>query len=85
MTPTATSTNHPEPHKSNFTKEHYEYLINILNKKYLHKIIIDNYSKEIEKEKVQFLDFDNNQTDLNILRQFEHWYSKDIDEAEIVE
>jgi hypothetical protein len=51
----------------------------------LHKIIIDNYSKEIEKEKVQFLDFDNNQTDLNILRQFEHWYSKDIDEAEIVE
>jgi len=85
MTPTATSTNHPEPYKSNFTKEHYEYLINILDKKYLHKIIIDNYSKEIEKEKVQFFDFDNNQTDFNILRQFEHWHSKDIDEAEIVE
>jgi predicted KAP-like P-loop ATPase len=85
MTPTATSTNHPEPYKSNFTKEHYEYLINILDKEYLHKNIIDNYSKEIKKEKVQFFDFDNNQTDINILRQFEHWYSKDIDEAEIVE
>lgn len=85
MTPTASSTNYPEPYKSNFTKEHYEYLTNILDKKYLHKILIDNYSKDIEKEKVQFFDFDNNQTDLNILRQFEHWHSKDIDDAEIVE
>jgi hypothetical protein len=81
MTPASTSTNHPEPYKSNFTKEHYEYLINIMNKEYLQKIIIGNYSKEIEKEKVQFFDFENNQTDLNILRQFQHWYSKDIDEA----
>jgi hypothetical protein len=37
-----------------------EYLSNILDKKYLHKVLIDNYSKEIEK--VQFFDFGNNQT-----------------------
>ncbi|WP_047246139.1 KAP family P-loop NTPase fold protein [Maribacter thermophilus] len=87
MTPTVTSTNHPEPYKSNFTKEDYEYLTNILDKDYLHKIISVHYSEEVEKEKVQFFDFENNQTDLNILRQFEHWYSKDdgIQEAEIVE
>lgn len=87
ITPTATSSNHPEPYKSNFTKEYYEYLTNILDKNYLHKTIVDNYSEEIEKEKVQFFDFENNQTELNILRQFEHWYSKDdgIEEAEIVE
>lgn len=87
MTPTATSTNHPEPYKTNFTKEHYEYLTKILDKEYLHKIISDNYLEEIEKEKVQFYDFENKQTELNILRQFEHWYSKDdgIEDAEIVE
>ncbi len=55
MTPTATSTNHPEPYKTNFTKEHYEYLTKILDKEYLHKIISDNYSKEIEKKKCNFL------------------------------
>jgi hypothetical protein len=34
---------------------------------------------------VEFFDFENNQTDINILRQFKHWHSKDIDEAEIIE
>lgn len=85
MTPTGTSIKHPEPYKTNLTKEQYEYLIKILDKKYIHKIIVDNYSQEIKREKVQFFDFEYNQTDINILRQFEHWYSKDIDEAEIVE
>jgi predicted KAP-like P-loop ATPase len=85
MTPTATSTNHPEPYKTNFSKELYEYSIKILEKGYLHNKITENFSDEIEKEKVQFFDFENNQTDINILRQFEHWHSKDIDEAEIVE
>jgi len=84
MTPTATSTNQPEPYKTNFSKELYEYLINILDKEYLHKKIRDKFGEEIDKKKVEFFDFENNQTDINILRQFEHWYSKDIDEAEII-
>ena len=86
MTPTATSTNHPDPYKSNFTKELYEFLTTILEKDYLHNVIVKNYLEEVEKEKVQFFDFVNKQTVLNILRQFEHWYSKDdrIEDAEIV-
>ncbi|WP_405211735.1 P-loop NTPase fold protein [Dokdonia sp. Asnod2-E02] len=87
LTPTATSSNHPEPYKSNFDKEGYNYITNILDKEYLHDKIIEYFSDELMEEEVKFQRFDHNQSDINILRQFEHWYSKDdgIQEAEIVE
>lgn len=87
LTPTATSSNHPEPYKSNFDKEGYDYITNILNKDYLHAKINEYFSDELHQEEVKFQRFDHNQSEINILRQFEHWYSKDdgIEEAEIVE
>ncbi len=83
-TPTAQSSNVPEPYKSNFTKEHYEFLTTIMKKEYIHNKIRECFNEELEMKKVEFFDFENNQTDINILRQFEHWFSKDIDEAIIV-
>lgn len=85
ITPTAQSTNHPEPYKSNFTKEHYEHLITLLDRNTIHTKIREVFAEELDKEKVEFFDFENRQSKINILRQFEHWYSKDFDEAEVVE
>lgn len=90
LTPTAQSSNHPEPYKSNLTKEEYRYIISLIDKDYIHVTLIENFKDELEKDKVQFYDIDNKQTDINILRQFEHWYSKDkekidAEEAEIIE
>jgi predicted KAP-like P-loop ATPase len=84
ITPTAQSTNYPEPYKSNLTKERYEHLINLLDRNFIHEKIRKMFAVEVDKEKVEFFDFENRQSDINILRQFEHWYSKGIDEAEIV-
>jgi predicted KAP-like P-loop ATPase len=78
FTPTARSSNHPEPYKSTFTKEQYEYLISFLDKEYIHELLESSYGDEIAKEKVRFDDrYEHSQTDINILRQFEHWYSID--------
>ncbi len=85
ITPIARSTNHPQPYKSDFSKDSYKYLITLLDKEYIHKNIIDNFSEDIEKEKGQLFDREDKQTEINILRQFEHWYSKDIDEAIVIE
>ncbi|WP_339810055.1 KAP family NTPase [uncultured Imperialibacter sp.] len=78
FTPTARSSNHPEPYKSTFTKEQYEYLISLLDKEYIYERLESSFGGEIAKEKVRFDDrYEHNQTDINILRQFVHWYSKD--------
>lgn len=83
FTPTGRSSNHPEPFKSTFTKEYYEYVITFLDKKYIHRILESTFGEEISEEKVKFNDrYDYSQTDINILRQFEHWYSLDVAQGE---
>lgn len=82
FTPTMTSSNYPEPYKSNFTKDQFNYLKSLFDKDYIHKLIIEQYSEELSKDKVKFPDFENTQTNINILRQFEHWYEKEIKELE---
>lgn len=83
FTPTAKSSNYQEPFKSTFTKEYYEYVKTFLDKKYIHKILESTFGEEISKEKVKFNDrYDNSQTDINILRQFEHWYNLDTAHSE---
>jgi predicted KAP-like P-loop ATPase len=84
-TPTAQSTSQPEPYKSNFTNHNFEHVISLLDKNIIHAKIREAFGKEVDEENVVFDDFGRKQSDINIMRQFEYWYSKGFDEAEIVE
>ncbi|MGL1889921.1 MAG: KAP family NTPase [Reichenbachiella sp.] len=78
FTPTGRSSNNPEPYKSTFSKTEYDYLISLLDKEYIHDHIIKAFGEELADEKVQFQDrHEHNQTDINILRQFQHWYESE--------
>lgn len=81
FTPIVSSSNHPEPYRSNFSKESYLNFISLFDKEIIHRLIREQYKEEILKEKVQFFEFKNEQTNINILRQFEHWYDKELEES----
>lgn len=85
FTPSATSTSNPEIHKSNFTKEQYDYLKTLVDKELIHEKIREVYGEEIDKKEVEYIEFDNTQTDINIMRQFEDWFKKDIEDIETSE
>ncbi len=74
ITPTAQSTSYPDPYKSNFTQEDYNFLKSFINEEYVHNMIIGEFSHILNLDSVKFFNFENSQTDINILRQFEHWY-----------
>ncbi len=77
FTPKMRSTSHPAPHKSNFNKEHFDRFKQFFDKNFVYQLIMENYGEELNKEYVKFQDMENTQTDLNILRQFNHWYLKE--------
>jgi predicted KAP-like P-loop ATPase len=74
--PLAVSSNHPLPYKTNLTKNQFLFIIGLIDKELIHDAIQQVYSSELIKEKVEFNEFDYNQSDINILRQFEHWYKE---------
>ena len=76
-TPTARVSNYPEPFKSDFSKESYNHFITFFDKEQIHNLINEQYKEELSKEDVQFSEFRNIQTNINIIRQFEYWYNKD--------
>lgn len=77
FTPEVRSTSHPAPYKSNFKKEHYDRFKQFFDKDFIFSLIMENYGEEINKESVQFNDFENIQTGINILRQYKHWYENE--------
>ncbi len=77
FTPVMASSSHPVPYKSSFSKDHYDFFTKLFDKEYIYEKVNNEFREEIEKEAVKFPDMDNNQTDLNILRQFNHWYEKE--------
>ncbi|PIF63182.1 P-loop NTPase fold protein [Flavobacterium sp. 11] len=85
FTPSATSTSNPEIHKSNFTKEQYNYIKTLIDKNLIHQKIRQIYGEEIDKKEVEYIEFENKQTDINIMRQFEDWFEKDAKEIEPAE
>lgn len=85
FTPTATSTSNPEPHKSNFTKENYNFVKTMVDKNIIHEKIRHVYGEQIDKKEVEYIEFKNKQTDINIMRQFEDWFKKDTAEIEATE
>lgn len=85
FTPLATSTSNPEIHKSNFTKEQYDYLKTLINKELIHEKIREVYGEEVDEKGVEYIEFENRQTDINIMRQFEDWFEKDTENNEELE
>lgn len=81
FTPVATSTSNPEIHKSNFTKEQYDYLKTLIDKELIHEKIRVVYGDDIDEKEVEYIEFENKQTDINIMRQFEDWFKKDTEEG----
>lgn len=82
MTPTALSTAVVGPYKTDFTREEYQGFISIFDKKYINSIIDKAISKkEILAEEVKWTQMEKVQTDLNIVRQFKHWYNEDAAKA----
>ncbi|MCE3227927.1 MAG: Phage exclusion protein [Bacteroidetes bacterium] len=76
FTPTWRSTSHPEPFKGDFSNENYESLSEVLSPsdfvEYLQKI----YTVEELNGELIWTDRHAKQSDLNIARQFMHWYKK---------
>ncbi len=77
FTPTMSSSAHPEPFKASFSKKQYDYFKTVFDVHFIHELISKQYSVELEKVKAEFSDFENVQSDMNILRQFEFWYQKE--------
>lgn len=78
MSPIA-STNGPEFYKATFGQQYYDYLKRIIDTSYVHEKIIEAFGFELAQD-TQPLIWDEFEalTGLNVLRQFEHWYAKDI-------
>jgi hypothetical protein len=77
FTPIVFASNSPEPYKTNFSKEQYHFFNSIFDKNMINKLIIELFSEELYKEKARFPDLKNEQTDINIVRQYKHWYDKE--------
>lgn len=74
FTPTMRSSSEPEPYKASFSKQQYEFFKKTFDVDYIHNLILNQYSDELQKEEVKFSDYEDVQSNINILRQFEHWY-----------
>lgn len=79
FTPTIFSTAYENPFKSNFAKEDYTFFIALFDKNYIKKLLSKVFpDKKLNKEKVKWSDRgDNNQTDINMVRQFMHWFNEE--------
>lgn len=76
LAPTIRSSSHPEPYKVDFQKADFDSLTAVLDKTFLRKTILNVYKlKDIKREPVVWVGReDNSQTELNIIRQFFHFY-----------
>lgn len=79
FTPTIVSTAYETPFKANFAKDDYNFFIALFDKHYIKKLLNKVFSdKKLNKEKVKWSDRgDNNQTDINMVRQFMHWFKEE--------
>jgi len=84
LTTTIISSTYPDPYKTDLKKETYENLKLYYDVEKIHNLIVDNFKDEIDKAKNDVIFFDTNrgQTELNAIRQFLFWYSKDSQEKD---
>lgn len=78
--PRIMSSSEPEPYYSDLSKEQYDYFCSIFERELISKTIQNEFADVLKLEEVKFSDRDNTQTDINMLRQFLHWYNMEIEE-----
>jgi len=78
LTPIMRSSAYKEPYKSNFSRDRYDYFISIFDKEVFKKYIFLNFTEEeVNDSNINWEEHEGEyQTDLNIARQFMHWYNK---------
>lgn len=77
FTPTGVS-NVAGEYRTDFSKDIYNYFVSLFGKEFINEAIFNIYSEEeINAEQVIWIDMGvEKQTDLNIIRQFRHWYQR---------
>jgi hypothetical protein len=72
--------------RADFSKDIYNYFIILFDKELIKKLIFEIYSlEELLSEKVIWIDIGiSKQTDLNIIRQFLHWYQAEQPTIELI-
>lgn len=65
--------------RADFSKDFYNYFVSLFGKEFINEAIFNIYSEEeINAEQVIWIDAGvEKQTDLNIIRQFRHWYQRE--------
>lgn len=72
-----------ESKKADFSKEQYQSFITIFDKIYINNMITKSFTdKELNTVEVKWTQMGNNQTDLNIIRQFRHWLNESMGATE---
>lgn len=72
-----------ETKKADFSSEQYQSFISIFDKDFINNMITKSISdEEINAEEVKWTELGNEQTDINIIRQFRYWFYKDSVETE---
>lgn len=74
FTPVMYSSSHPEPYKSNFTKDQFDFFSSLFDKDYIYRLIMQNYGDIINEQEAKFNDFENVQNGINVMRQFIYYY-----------
>ncbi len=93
FTPTGYSTAVVGPYKTDFTREQYQFFVSIFDKNVVDKTISKVYKdSQVNSEAVKWthMRHDGTQTDINIIRQFRHWFQADtltmeVEPTEIIE
>lgn len=77
--PTIRSTAKPKPYKGDLTKDRYTYLVSFFDKNMLFEKIKEAIPiEELEKEEHYWEDYSRKDfTEINMLRQFMHWYNEE--------
>lgn len=80
FTPTVYSTAVVGPYKTDFTKEQYHSFVSIFDKNVINKAISSVYKEsQVNSDAVEWTGrkHDGTQSDINIIRQFRHWFQAD--------
>jgi len=81
FTPTGYSSTILGPYKTDFTQAQYKFFVSIFDKNFIAKTIFKSYkNSEINAEQVKWTEMRaKNETELNIIRQFLHWFKLDAE------
>lgn len=74
FTPLIKSSTHPEPYKSDFKREHFDFFCTLFNSDYINEKLLNYYGDKVAHEDARFNESEGSQNNINILKQFRYWY-----------